>query len=438
MLKVVKGGSVSRLLKDVEIPRMFHAIQSFGKEHIEPEQIPELVHRQMDRPEIAKTIQPGMQIAITAGSRGVANVDVITRAIVDVCKEKGAHPFIVPAMGSHGGANAQGQKELLAGYGITEENMGCPVRATMETVLLGYSEYGKPVYQDRYAHEANGIIISCRIKPHNAFRGPYESGVCKMMVVGLGKQKGAESVHSDGLGNMAKNLPANAKVVLDNSKILFAIPCVENAYDETAHIEAIPAGEIFRREPELLKIAFANMPHIMVNEADVLIVDEIGKNYSGTGVDPNISGTWSTKYGSGGLKVKRTCFLDLTDCSHGNANGMGLADIITARVFNKLDLDVIYTNCFTSTVLRSGMMPPAVATDKEAIQACLRTVNGLEDRKLAKVVQIKNTLHIGEIMLSEAYYQDVLDGKYPGITAACAPADLEFDAEDNLLTKPGR
>lgn len=438
MIKVVKGGSVSRLLSDVEIPKMFHAVQSFCKDHIEPEQIPELVRQQMNRPEIAGTIRPGMQIAVTAGSRGVANVDIITRAIIDVCKEKGAHPFIVPAMGSHGGANAQGQKELLAGYGITEENMGCPVRATMETVLLGYSEYGKPVYQDRYAHEADGIIISCRIKPHNAFRGPYESGVCKMMVVGLGKQKGAESVHSDGLGNMAKNLPANAKVVLDNSKILFAIPCVENAYDETALIEAIPAGEIFRREPELLKTAFANMPRIMVNEADVLIVDEIGKNYSGTGVDPNISGTWSTKYGSGGLKVKRTCFLDLTDCSHGNANGMGLADIITARVFNKLDLDVIYTNCFTSTVLRSGMMPPAVATDKEAIQACLRTVNGLENRKLAKVVQIKNTLHIGEIMLSEAYYQEVLDGKYPGITAASLPADLEFDAEDNLITKPGR
>lgn len=433
-MEVVRGGSVSRMLKDVEIPKMFYAVQSFHREHIAPEEIPAAVKKELYRPEIAETIQPGMHIAVTAGSRGVANVDIITRTIVEVCKERGAFPFIVPAMGSHGGANAEGQKELLAGYGITEEAMGCPVRATMETVLLGYSEYGKPVYQDKYAHEADGIIVSCRIKPHNAFRGPYESGVCKMMVVGLGKQKGAESVHSDGLGNMARNLPANAKVVAERSNILFAIPCIENAYDETALIEAIPTEQIFVREPELLNIAFANMPRILVGEADVLIVDEMGKNYSGTGVDPNISGTWSTKYGKGGLKVKRTCFLDLTDCSHGNANGMGLADIITARIFHKLDLDVIYTNCFTSTVLRSGMMPPAVATDKEAIQACLRTANGLEHYRDAKVVRIKNTLHIGEIMLSQAYYPEVIAGKYPGLSAASVPMELEFDPDGNLVT----
>lgn len=433
-MEVVRGGSVSRMLRDVEIPKMFYAVQSFRREHIAPEEIPAAVKKELYRPKIAETIQPGMHIAITAGSRGVANVDIITRTIVEVCKERGAFPFIVPAMGSHGGANAEGQKELLAGYGITEEAMGCPVRATMETVLLGYSEYGKPVYQDKYAHEADGIIVSCRIKPHNAFRGPYESGVCKMMVVGLGKQKGAESVHSDGLGNMARNLPANAKVVAEQSNILFAIPCIENAYDETALIEAIPAEQISAREPELLTIAFANMPHILVEEADVLIVDEMGKNYSGTGVDPNISGTWSTEYGKGGLKVKRTCFLDLTDCSHGNANGMGLADIITARIFHKLDLDVIYTNCFTSTVLRSGMMPPAVATDKEAIQACLRTANGLEHYRDAKVVRIKNTLHIGEIMLSQAYYPEVIAGKYPGLSAASVPMELEFDPDGNLVT----
>lgn len=431
-MKVVKGGSVSRMLKDVPIPRMFYAVQDFKKDHIEPSQIPAVIRRELSKPEIAGTIQPGMHIAITAGSRGVANVDIITRTIVEVCKERGAHPFIVPAMGSHGGANAEGQKELLAGYGITEEAMGCPVRATMETVLLGHSAYGKPVYQDKYAHEADGIIISCRIKPHNAFRGPYESGVCKMMVVGLGKQMGAESVHSDGLGNMARNLPANAKVVAEKSNILFAIPSIENAYDETAIIEAIPAQQIFAREPELLKIAAANMPSILVGEADVLIVDAMGKNYSGTGVDPNISGTWSTSYGSGGLKVKRTCFLDLTDCSHGNANGMGLADIITARLFDKLDLDVIYTNCFTSTVLRSGMMPSVVATDKEAIQACLRTANGVEDYQAARIVRIKNTLHIGEIMLSEAYYKDVTEGRYPGVRAVSAPEALCFDKEDAL------
>lgn len=432
----VKGGSVSALLRDIPIPRMFRAVQAFDRQHLEPEEIPAAVREQLARPEITARIKPGMRIAITAGSRGIANVDIITRAIVDYVKECGAEPFIVPAMGSHGGARAENQTELLAGYGITEETMGCPIRSSMETVLLGYSEYGKPVYQDKNANAADGIIVSCRIKPHNAFRGRYESGVCKMMVVGLGKQRGAESVHSDGLGNMARNLPANARVVLDNSRILFAIPCIENAYDETFCLEAIPAEEILDREPELLQLAFTKMPSLLVKEADVLVVDEIGKNYSGTGVDPNISGTWSTPFGSGGLTVKRTCFLDLRDSSHGNANGMGLADIITRRIYDKLDLDVIYTNCFTSTVLRSGMMPPVVADDKEAIQACIRTANQI-DRDHVRMIRIKNTLHIGEIMLSEAYYEDVLAGKYPGVTAVDAPAPLEFDEDGALITTTG-
>lgn len=433
-MKIVKGGNVSRLLEGIQIPRMFHAQQSFPAEKIQPEKIPVVVYKELSKPEISQRIKPGMTIAITAGSRGVANVDIITKAIVDFCLEKGAAPFIVPAMGSHGGAMADSQKELLAGYNITEESMGCPIKSSMETVLLGYSQYGKPVYQDKNAYAADGIIISCRIKPHNAFRGPYESGVCKMMVVGLGKQMGAESVHSDGLGNMARNLPANGQVILDNSKILFAIPCVENAYDETALIEAIPKDEIMEREPELLKLAFSNMPSILVKEADVLVVNEMGKNFSGTGVDPNISGTWSTEFGKGGLRVKRTCFLDLTDCSHGNANGMGLADIITARLYNKLDSEVIYPNCFTSTVLRSGMMPPVVATDKEAIQACICTANQI-DRNNCRIVRIKNTLHLGNIMLSEAYFEDVVNGKYPGIAALSRPEELLFDSEENLKTE---
>ena len=431
-MKIKKGGNVSRMLEGISIPDMFRAEQTFDKSRIEPAEIPSIVRKELSRPEIADTIRPGMSIAITAGSRGVANVDTITRAIVDFCKERGAAPFIVPAMGSHGGATAEGQALLLEGYGITAGTMGCPVRSSMETVLLGYSEYGKPVYQDKNAHEADGIIVSCRIKPHNAFRGTYESGICKMMVVGLGKLKGAESVHSDGLGNMARNLPANARVVLENSNILFAIPTVENAYDETALIEAVPKDRIMRREPELLQFAFKNMPSILVGEADVLIVDSMGKNYSGTGVDPNISGTWSTEFGKGGLKVKRTCFLDLTDCSHGNANGMGLADFITKRMFDKLDPEMIYPNCLTSTVIRSGMMPPVVATDKEAIQACILTANQI-DKKRPRIVRIKNTLHVGHIMLSEAYYEDVRAGRYPGLTALDEPAPLQFDEDENLI-----
>lgn len=436
MKLVEKDGSIARMLKDVKIPKMFRAIQTFPREKIEREEIKKVVYKQLSKKEIEEKIKPGMSIAITAGSRGIANVDEITKSIVDFCKEKGAKPFIFPAMGSHGGATAEGQKELLAGFHITEETMGCPIKSSMETVLLGYSEYGKPVYQDKYAYEADGIIVSCRIKPHNAFRGKYESGVCKMMVVGMGKQLGAESVHSDGMENIARNIPANAKVVLEKSNILFAIPCMENAYDETRKIEAILTEKIMEREPQLLKEAFQYMPSLLVGETDILIVDSIGKNYSGTGVDPNISGTWSTDFAKGGVKVKRTCFLDLTDCSHGNANGMGLADFITRRIFDKIDFNAIYMNCMTSTVLRSGKMPPVMLSDKKAIQACIRTANQIDENHI-RMIRIKNTLHVDEIMLSEEYYEDVKNGKYDGLEAIDEPDYLMFDEEENLITLTG-
>ncbi len=436
MKLVEKDGSIARMLKDVKIPKMFRAIQTFPREKIEREEIKKVVYKQLSKKEIEEKIKPGMSIAITAGSRGIANVDEITKSIVDFCKEKGAKPFIFPAMGSHGGATAEGQKELLAGFHITEETMGCPIKSSMETVLLGYSEYGKPVYQDKYAYKADGIIVSCRIKPHNAFRGKYESGVCKMMVVGMGKQLGAESVHSDGMENIARNIPANAKVVLEKSNILFAIPCMENAYDETRKIEAISTEKIMEREPQLLKEAFQYMPSLLVGETDILIVDSIGKNYSGTGVDPNISGTWSTDFAKGGVKVKRTCFLDLTDCSHGNANGMGLADFITRRIFDKIDFNAIYMNCMTSTVLRSGKMPPVMLSDKKAIQACIRTANQIDENHI-RMIRIKNTLHVDEIMLSEEYYEDVKNGKYDGLEAIDEPDYLMFDEEENLITLTG-
>ena len=301
-------------------------------------------------------------------------------------------------------------------------------------MLLGYSELGKPVYMDKNAYESDGVILSCRLKPHNAFRGPIESGPCKMMTVGLGKQKGAEQVHSDGMDIIAKNIPTMAKVTLGTGKILFAIPCLENAYDQTMMFEAIPAENILTREPELLKIAFANMPNIIVGAGDVLIVDNVGKNFSGTGVDPNITGTFSTPYASGGVQVQRTCFLNLTPQSHGNSLGVGLASAITKRIFDEIDADAMYTNCMTSTVVKSAMVPCVMSTDKEAVQFCIRTCNRI-DKDNPRVIRIKNSLHIGQVMLSEAYYADVLAGKYPGLTALDAPADMTFDDEGTLTTE---
>ncbi len=432
-MRIRNDGTVSRLLKDVALPRMFHASQQFPDAHIDRENIEKAIFDEINRSGMGERVQPGMRIAITAGSRGIRNVDEITRSVVAYVKSRGAVPFIVPAMGSHGGATAEGQRELLAGYGITEEAMGCEIRSSMETVLLGRSELGKPVYMDRNAWESDGVILSCRLKPHNAFRGPVESGPCKMMTVGLGKQKGAEQVHSDGMDIIAKNIPTMAKVTLGTGKILFAIPCLENAYDQTLMFEAIPAEKILEREPELLKIAFANMPSILVGEGDVLIVDRIGKNFSGTGVDPNITGTFSTPYATGGVQVQRTCFLDLTEESHGNSLGIGLASAITRRIFDQIDADAMYTNCMTSTVIKSAMVPCVMSTDKEAIQFCVRTCNRI-DKDHPRIIRIQNSLHIGQIMLSEAYYADVLAGKYQGLTALDAPEDITFDPQGTLTT----
>ena len=432
-MKIRNDGTVSRLLRDVTLPRMFHASQRFPDAHIDREDIEKTIFDEINRSGMGERVRPGMRIAITAGSRGIRNVDEITRSVAAYVKSRGATPFIVPAMGSHGGATAEGQKALLAGYGITEEAMGCEIRSSMETVLLGHSELGKPVYMDKNAFESDGVILSCRLKPHNAFRGPVESGPCKMMTVGLGKQKGAEQVHSDGMDNIARNIPTMAKVTLGTGKILFAIPCLENAYDQTLMFEAIPAEKILEREPELLKIAFANMPSILVGSGDVLIVDRIGKNYSGTGVDPNITGTFSTPYATGGVQVQRTCFLDLTEESHGNSLGIGLASAITRRIFDQIDADAMYTNCMTSTVIKSAMVPCVLSTDKEAIQFCIRTCNRI-DRQNPRVIRIPNSLHVGQIMLSAAYYQDVLAGKYPGLAALDAPQALTFDGDGSLTT----
>ena len=431
-MNIANGGTVSKLLADVPIPRMFRAKQTFPREVISPEEIPAKILTELSREPFASKVKPGMSIAITAGSRGVANVAVITRAIADFVKSKGATPFIVPAMGSHGGATAEGQLEVLEGYGITPATMGCEIRSSMEVVHLGVSDTGQNVYIDRNAYESDGIIVSCRLKPHNAFRGPYESGPCKMMAVGLGKQRGAEQVHGAGMGHIADNIPSIARVILEKAPVLFAIPCIENAYDETCRLVAIDAPDIMKREPELLKFAFSQMPKILAEECDVLIVDETGKNYSGTGVDPNITGTFSTEYATGGVKVQRTCFLRLSEESHGNALGVGLASVITKRFYESIDPEKMYPNCITSTVLASARIPCVVATDKEAIQMCIRTCTGI-DKNRVRVIRIPNSLHIGHIMMSETYYDDVMAGKWEGLTAESEPENLVF-SDGNLIT----
>ena len=420
---------VADLVSDIALPKMFKVKQVFPRPRIEPEEIPDIIRKLLSQKKFADKVQPGMRIAITAGSRGIANVALTTKCIADFVKYRGARPFIVPAMGSHGGATAEGQKAVLESYGITEEAMGCPILSSMEVKKIGVNEEGMDVFIDKYAAEADGIILGCRIKPHTAFRGPYESGIMKMMAIGLGKQHGAEVCHEAGFKNMAKYVPMFGRAIIKNAPILFAVPTIENAFDETCKIVAVSAEEIAEKEPPLLQEAFANMPRILVDECDVLVVDQIGKNFSGDGMDPNITGTFCTPYATGGIKAQRVCVLDLSPETHGNGIGLGYSSATTKRVFEKLDLASMYPNEITCTVLGGVRIPIIMESDREAIQVCVRTCNEI-DKKHARIVRIPNSLHIEHIMLSEAYYEEAK--KNPDLIIESEPEYLPFDSDGNL------
>jgi len=423
-------GVVSDLCAAVALPKFIQVRQRFPRPKIEPADIPAAVRAQLSRPGTGDTIRSGMRIAISSGSRGVDNIALVTRTVVDEVRVRGASPFIVPAMGSHGGATAEGQKAYLARFGITEETMGCPVRSSMETLVLGHTPDGIDVRFDRIAAESDGIIPIGRVKPHTAFRGPYESGLVKMMVIGLGKQAGADRCHDAGFGEMGVRLPAIAQVILAHAPVLFGLALLENAFDETCRIVAVPAGEIMAEEPALLKEAHNLMPHILFDDLDVLVVDRIGKNISGDGMDPNVSGTFMTPFASGGIRSRRVTVLDLTDETHGAALGMGMADTSTRRLFDKLDLEETYPNAITCTVLDGAKIPIILKNDREAIQCALRTAVGA-DRDHPRIVRIADTLHVEHIWISEALLDEALSNTDVEILGETAP--MPFDKDGNLL-----
>ena len=420
---------VADLVKDVTVPRMFQVRQIFPRNKIEPEEIPDIIKKLLSEEKFSSQIKPGMKIAITAGSRGIANNALTTKCIADFIKSKGAQPFVVPAMGSHGGSTAAGQREILRGYGITEEYLQCPILSSMEVKKIGVNEEGKDVYIDKYAAESDGIVIGCRIKPHTAFRGPYESGIMKMMAIGLGKQYGAEVCHEAGFKHMAKNVPLFGKAIIRHAPVLFAVPTIENAYDETCKIVAVNADEIEEMEPALLKEAASYMARILVDSCDVLIVDEIGKNYSGDGMDPNITGTFCSPYATGGIAAQRVAVLDLSKETHGNGIGLGFSSATTKRVFDKLDLASMYPNAITCTVLGGVRIPIIMESDKEAIQVCIKSCNEI-DKTRPRVVRIPNSLHLEHIMLSEDYLEEIKGMET--IEIESEPMDLPFD-EDGML-----
>jgi hypothetical protein len=420
-------GVVSELLKDVQIPRMATVRQTFPGEKLDD--VPEALRSELGAGRISDTIRPGMSIAITGGSRGVANIALILKEIVSFARERGALPFIIPAMGSHGGATAEGQLEVLESYGITEVYCGCPIKASMETVQIAAVGERQPVFIDKYAAAADGIIVVNRIKPHTAYRGPYESGLMKMIAIGLGKQKGAEAIHDSGFKNAARLIPLYGNAILAQAKILFGVATLENPYDETYKIVALTAAEIPQREPALQAEAKALLPKILFEEIDVLIVDQIGKNISGDGMDPNITGTFATPYASGGVKAQRVVVLDLSEETHGNANGMGAADFITRRLFEKIDLEKTYPNGITSTVVNLHKIPMILKNDREVLQAAIKTCNEI-DKTNPAIVRIKNSLQLDSIDISEVLLEKA--DRMPNVEVLEKPRPLLFNEQGNL------
>lgn len=403
--------------------------QQFDNTQIAKEEIPQVIMDQLSQEKIASRFRPGMEVAITAGSRGVANIALIIKSIADFLKSQGVTPFVVPAMGSHGGATAEGQRGVIESYGITEEYIGCEIRSSMETVQIGLTEKGTPVRIDKNAYEADGIVVCGRVKPHTGFRGPYESGIMKMMAIGLGKQYGAEIIHADGFDHFCEYIPMYGRAIIQHAPITCALAVLENAYDCTRELIALTPEEIITEEPKLLVRAKSYMPRILFDACDVLIVDEVGKNISGDGMDPNISGRFPTTCASGGIDAQRVAILDLTEESHGNGCGMGLADCTTRRFFNKLDLEQTYPNAITNTVVGEMKIPMIMANDKEAIQLAIKSCNEI-DRAHPRVVRIKNTLKLETIQISEGLMAEAAQNSDIEIAGELGP--VVFNEDGNL------
>jgi hypothetical protein len=425
--------TITDLIKNQPIPKMVRIRQNFDRTHIPVEDIPETVRKELDREDLGGKIQPGMKIAITCGSRGMTNNAVMARAMVDFVKSRGAEPYIVAAMGSHGGATAEGQTQILKDYGITEEAMGCPVKSSMETVQAGLSGIRKqPVFVDKNASEADGILLFNRIKPHTSFRGPYESGLMKMMAIGLGKQKGAESIHHQSPAIMHELVEEYGRTILENCPVLGGIAVIENAYDDTYMIKGLTPQEIIDKEPGLKEISYKTIARLLFEKCDVLVVDKIGKNISGDGMDPNISGRFVLpQYCSGGIQAEKVVILDITDETHGNAQGIGLAEVTTRRLVNRMKLEMTYPTGVTNTFLHLMKIPMIMDNDREALQLALMCCPDAEDHDNMKLIRIPNTAHIGEIEISEGLLP--LAKANPDIEILTEPYDLPFDAQGNLF-----
>lgn len=391
--------------------------------------IPAAVRETMRSLKLTDRVKPGQSVAITSGSRGVANIDRITKAVVDELKTLGLKPFICPTMGSHGEATAEGQLKILEHYGITEATMGCPMKSSMEVVEIGKVK-GTTVFCDKNAWGADHIVVIGRVKTHTDFDGEIESGLYKMMAIGLGKQHGAENYHRAGHHySYAEIFPLVGQAILDSGHVLFGLGIVENGHDQTAKVQAVLPKDFAAVEKALLTEAKAWMARLPFDKLDVLIVDELGKNISGAGMDPNVIGRASVQKPAGKPHIRMLFVRDITPEAEGNAIGVGFAEMTTKRLVQKINYAAMHMNAITSGVAEAAKVPMAFDTDRQAIEIALGMI-GLTPPEQARVVRIKNTLHLTEIDCSEVLLAEVKAHKR--LTPATAGATMSFDAKGNL------
>ncbi len=418
---------IEETLADITPPRMVQVRQRQAMNAVED--VTARIGAVLAEPEIVAAISPGMRIAVAVGSRGIADIDLVTRETLRFLSARGAEPFIVPSMGSHGGATAPGQLQILAELGITEERMGFEIKAEMDVVPIATLDDGRRVFIAARAAEADGIVVINRVKPHTAYRGTYESGLMKMLAIGLGKQSGAAACHAQGFRNMAENVPLFGSAVLANAPVLFGVALVENARHKLCKVVTVPAERIEETEPHLLEEARREMARIRIDPIDVLVVDEIGKNHSGDGMDPNVTGSYSTPYAYGGPKVGMYVVLDVSREAHGNALGVGRADFTTRRLMEKADFDAMYMNSLTSKVPGVVKMPMILNSDRLAVCAAIRCceTDRYED---VRVVRISNSSDVEHISVSENILDEVRAD--PELEIIGEPAPMVFDASGRL------
>jgi hypothetical protein len=409
---------------------MYPVRQAFTRER--ESDVDAAVQREFNRITASVRFRRGARVGITVGSRGIHDIARIARALVGLVKDAGAAPFIFPAMGSHGGATAEGQAAVLRHYGVTEESMGCPVISSLETVSLGQSAEGIPVYLDRHAAEADHVIVLNRVKPHTEFKGRIESGLAKMLLIGMGKCEGARIYHRAfadlGFDRIVESV---MPIVLEKARVLFGLAVVENAYDETALLRALLPGEMLDQERLLLLKAKELAPALPFDDIDVLIVDEMGKNVSGAGLDTNVIGRFYNlvAHEPPRPRIKRIYVRDITPESMGNATGIGLADFVHRRVVEKVDPAATRANCLTASNPEKARIPIACDSDREALRYCFETI-GLTPPEKARVIRIQNTLRLDVLQLSFALME--LGQSRQDLTILANPEAMDFDASGEL------